>query len=83
MTIDARESDIRACPGKIRFATRETADLRARQIYAVTGNQMHAYDCTACDWIHLGHPLGAATGRRHGERRRQDATGARPSAAER
>ena len=68
-----RASDARSCPGKVRFATKELAMGRHAAINAITGDDMHAYDCTACGWIHLGHEPGAAPGRRHGDGRRESA----------
>jgi hypothetical protein len=68
-----RASDARSCPGKVRYATKELAVGRHTTINAITGENMRAYDCTACGWIHLGHEVGAATGLRHGAGRRESA----------
>lgn len=68
-----RAADARSCPGKVRYATKEQAMGRYTAINAITGDDMHAYDCTACGWIHLGHGVGAATGRRHVNVRRESA----------
>lgn len=70
-----RASDARSCPGKVRFATKELATGRHTAINAITGDDMHVYDCTACGWIHLGHEVGAATGLRHRDARRESAAG--------
>jgi len=66
-------ADALACPGKIRFASEELAEARARSICAVTGDQMRWYGCIACGWIHLGHPPGETSWLRHGNGRRKSA----------
>lgn len=53
---------VRHCDGKVRYFTRDAAELALKVIGGSKRRQysekrtLHAYECPTCGFFHLGHP---------------------------
>jgi hypothetical protein len=59
--------DRQSCTGKASFFDKRSAKRRASEIRKHTGEDLHAYRCTACAGWHLGHAAGQGAGVRHAD----------------